>query len=1372
MRTRRLLVVLALVAGGFITLAGQGLTEPKMPKMRSTTQKQRKAAAANQKKKGLTVLGAPAAAALGTTAPAPGATPDYFGAYANFANSPLPGGPLLSVTLTAAGDGYTCANPTVTISDLYGVGTAAGATAAVSTIPGPITSLTMDSPGSGYVYPQVTITDCADISGNPGPGAGATATATLDLTALSGGLRKFVDTPPGLVTATPDTTTYPGTDYYEIELGEYNTWQFHADLGTTQMRGYRQTNMGGTPFSYLGPTIVATKGRPTRIKFTNNLPVGAAGDLFIPTDTTVMGAGSGYDPATNSMATYTENRGTLHLHGGFTPWISDGTPHQWVTPAGETNNLTNKLKSGVSTKPVPDMPIPSGESMTFYWPNEQSGRLMFYHDHVYGLTRLNVYAGEAAGYLLTDPVERKLTDGTTPGVPQMPEIPLVIQDRSFVWGAPAAGSTPASGTWATDPTWNWGQSRGSLWFPHVYMPNQNPWDTTGANAMGRWDYALWFWPPFTGLLAHGTATNPYYDPVNAPWEPPEIPGTPNPSLVPEAFMDTPVVNGKAYPVIHVPAGPVRFRILNAANDRFWNLSLFVAADKTVPTAAGSNVPLTAFCTGGVLAANCTEVAMVPASTTALCGGAACPFPASWTTPTDGPTVPRPDILDARLGGVPDPRGLGPDWVQIGTEGGLLPAPAVIPASPIGYQYNPRNIVIGNVTLHSLFLGPAERADAIVDFSSFAGQTLILYNDAPAPVPALDSRIDYFTGGPDQTSTGGAPTTLPGYGPNTRTVMQIQVDPAGATTGSFNLASLRAAFNSTGTYGQTGFAPGAFAASQDPILVAQAPYSSAYNGKFTAAVGANPSAYARIQDTSLTFSTVAGTTLTNYPMTPKAIQELFELDYGRMNATLGVELPFTNGNNQTTLPMGYTEPPTEIINASSLISVPAAGDGTQLWKITHNGVDTHAIHVHLFNVQVINRVGWDGAIRPPEPNELGWKETVRMNPLEDIIVALRPTVPPIPFGLPNSVRLLSPAEAPGTLISTFDTVTGNPTTVANAPYNFGWEYVWHCHLLGHEENDMMRPTVFSVPTVLPAAPNPVTAIRSTAAGTVALTWTDGTPFNYVSQQPTGTLGNPANEIGFVIQRAPVGNNGKPGAYVQIGTALANVNTFTDPNAGPSATWSYIVVAFNASGNSPSTPLIVTVPPTAPSNMVATLQAGPQIRLTWIDNSNNETNFVVERQIGGGAFGTLATLASNTTTYTDTTVQSNTTYTYRVKAANNAGSSAYATSSPIAVPPVPTAPGGLAVSAVRANGSSDNVILAWSDSSNNETGFTIQRCTGTAATCLAANATWTAVVTTAANATTYTQTSVSRATNYCYRIRSTNLGGSSAWTNGVPFPILTP
>ena len=49
------------------------------------------------------------------------------------------------------------------------------------------------------------------------------------------------------------------------------------------------------------------------------------------------------------------------------------------------------------------------------------------------------------------------------------------------------------------------------------------------------------------------------------------PGTPNPSLTPEAFMDTPVVNGAAYPILKVEPKPYRLRILNAANDRSFNL---------------------------------------------------------------------------------------------------------------------------------------------------------------------------------------------------------------------------------------------------------------------------------------------------------------------------------------------------------------------------------------------------------------------------------------------------------------------------------------------------------------------------------------------------------------------------------------------------------------------------------------------------------------------------------------------------------------------------------------------------------------------------------------------------------------------------------
>ena len=112
---------------------------------------------------------------------------------------------------------------------------------------------------------------------------------------------------------------------------------------------------------------------------------------------------------------FKDNRATLHLHGGITPWISDGTPHQWITPAGENT----PWPQGVSVRNVPDMVDGTGAEVcaaaddgcsTFYYTNQQSARMMFYHDHSWGITRLNVYAGEAAGYLITDDTEKALVN--------------------------------------------------------------------------------------------------------------------------------------------------------------------------------------------------------------------------------------------------------------------------------------------------------------------------------------------------------------------------------------------------------------------------------------------------------------------------------------------------------------------------------------------------------------------------------------------------------------------------------------------------------------------------------------------------------------------------------------------------------------------------------------------------------------------------------------------------------------------------------------------------------------------------------------------------------------------------------------------------
>jgi PKD repeat protein/FtsP/CotA-like multicopper oxidase with cupredoxin domain len=799
---------------------------------------------------------------------------------------------------------------------------------------------------------------------------------------------------------------------------------------------------------YLGPIVVANKDRPVRVKFHNYLPTGSDGNLFIPTDTTLMGAGMG-PLGTNTSGKpfeYSQNRATLHLHGGNTPWISDGTPHQWTTPAGEYT----AYPEGVSVHNVPDMDSgnePVG-TLTFYYTNQQSARLMFYHDHALGITRLNVYAGEAAGYIVRDPQETAMiASGAIP----TSEIPLIIQDRTFL---PSATQLAAE-----DPTWNWGGNKtrswpntGDLWFPHVYMTNQNPWDLHGVNAMGRWDYGPWFWPPFTGLI-NNAIPNPYVN-ANAAWEAPKIPGTPNPSTVPEGFMDTLIVNGQAYPYVQLGPHAYRFRILNACNDRYLNLQLYYAASNNTMWSGTT-----------LLNGSSGEVPMVPA----VPG-----LPANW--PTDG-----------RDGGAPNPNATGPAWIQIGTEGGFLPAPAVIPSQPVTYNYNRRSIVVLDVNNASLYLGPAERADVIVNFTGIPeGTKLILYNDAPAPNPAFDPRYDYYTNDPDQTDSGGAPTTVAGYGPNTRTIMQIQINSAagGSTDATYREGQINTDL------------PLAYRASQEPPIVPQAAYNAAF-GATTYPVDN----YVRIQDINKTFQPVNHTTpatldpAITMDLQPKAIIEDFDLEYGRMNAMLGVEVPRTTLQTQTSIPYFYIDPPTEIFNNSIKgTQIGTLEDGTQIWKITHNGVDTHAIHWHMFNVQVINRVGWDGEVKPPYAYELGWKDTLKMRPLEDVIVAMRPITPNLPVSwgqLPNSIRPLdptSPLGASGPL--QFHNIDPNnlPATVTNHLVNYGWEYVWHCHLLGHEEFDMMR--AMAVAVAPDTAPSGLIA-GNVSPNSVFLAWIDTT-----------------------------------------------------------------------------------------------------------------------------------------------------------------------------------------------------------------------------------------------------------------------------------------
>ncbi len=1213
------------------------------------------------------------------------------------------------------GAGYTGA-PTVVVTDPTGTGSGAVIAPEVNT--GSIDKLTLVAGGSGFLTKGIKkFQDQLPVACDPATAPSAGGCPEHDPTA------KFI--PVGV----PEAKTYSGqeADQYVIGLVQYRT-QFNTDLSEgTLARGYVQietpanaaisehyplTNelldrttvpvldangdqvYGVTSPQWLGPFIQATKDRAVRIIFHNYLPTGVNGDLFLPTDTTMMGSGMGpmamdapvnsgqvtdevRNPAcTNakSLMCFTDNRATLHLHGGTTPWISDGTPHQWITPANETTDLPQ----GVSVRNVPDMADAGCEAaddgcQTFYYTNQQSARLMFYHDHSWGITRLNVYAGEAAGYSITDDTEKALVaSGTIPDAAST--IPLIVQDRTF---------TPSAKQLAEqDPTWDaarWG-TKGSFWYHHVYMPAQNPGDPGGMSAYGRWMYGPWFWPPATGTK-YGPIDNPYYDPnchLDDPttWtyqtdpfcEPQQIPGTPNISAGMEQFNDTPVVNGVAYPTTTLQPKTYRFRMLNAANDRFFNFQWYVADPKQ-----GNGE---------------TEVELNPIE-----------LKAAQTDPNISPTPAH--ALD---------NAAGPDWVQIASEGGWLPQPAVIDGQqPTTWITDPTRFDVGNVDKHSMLLAPAERSDAIVDFSQFAGKTLILYNDAPAAFPARVSTYDYYTGAPDL-SPNGAPGVLPGYGPNTRTIMQVKIAPA-TPAAPFDLAKLTNAFKHTinGT--------GVFEKAQHPIIVGQAAYNTTYGASFSA--GSNCSVgtaqrcdgLVRINDTAtFNFNTLRSqNTRVSMPLQPKAIHDEMNAttfdEFGRMQANLGVEAsPPTPGAQNVTL-YPFVNPATELIDGTNLPTtatkvtpISSMADGTQIWRITHNGVDTHPIHFHLYDVQLINRVTWDNIIIPPDPNELGWKDTVRVSPLEDTIVALRPVIPVLPFEIPNSIRPLDPMMPLGSTASFNNVdVNGNPTTaITNQLSNFGWEYVFHCHILSHEEMDMMRPVLLALP---PRKPDRLSKTLD-SNGVLSVNWWD----------------NSITETSQVLQRSVDGTTWTDVGAIQSPLGDRNgheARAMVDP-LGATTAYQYRIVAKNTVGYGGQFPGMTVQSvstilngdlPAAPSALTAA-QTAPQttsVTLAWTDNANNETGYAVDRSTDGGAtwVNVTSALPADSASYVDPTVQRGITYTYRVAATNATGQAFSNTASILLV----SAPTNVAV----AGTGTSQATVTFTDTATNETGFVVGRST---------------------------------------------------------------
>jgi spore coat protein A len=638
----------------------------------------------------------------------------------------------------------------------------------------------------------------------------------------------------GIPVAVPDGSLgINGAIHYRIDINQY-TDTLHPALGPTTLRGYQsQNNLGGSVGQrHLGGIVVANRGKPVQVTFTNKL----TGRHPIPIDQTIMGANLG------------PNRTDTHLHGGFVPWISDGGPHAWFDADGHygpsvTQTMYRLLNPG----------LVNGQA-EYYYPNDQSARLAWYHDHTLGITRMNAYVGIASAYIIRDAFESNLRDKGMPDFIENGgrEIPIVIQDKIFV----------GTGIGDRDPTWTGGTNPGDLWYGHTYDPKR--WKLTGNKS-----------------------------------------GLPDPSVIAEFFGDTMLANGTVFPEATVEARRYRLRVLNACQARFLNLQLYVD------------------------------------------DGSA-----------DGITVNPVSLAPTN--------GKGPDFLVLGTEGGFLPRPVLVPSN----RPFDESSVSG-----SLVTGPAERWDLLVDFSGFAGKSVILYNDAPAPFPMGDDLNDYFPGAPDNPTV-----TTPGFGPNSRQITRFKVVPATSADPALSISP------------RTSLTEG-----NDPLPVPPG---------ITALPPGVPVRRVTLNETSD--------------------------PYGRLIQFLGTDVPLLNNGHG--YGRAYTDPTTEAI------TLPASGTANEVWQIINLTGDTHPMHFHLVNVQIISRQAFDvknynggapthkGPAVPPDAVESGWKETVRANPGEVLTVFIPFRLPSVPFNVPPSPR------------------TG------------GNEYVWHCHILEHEEHDMMRPLV--------------------------------------------------------------------------------------------------------------------------------------------------------------------------------------------------------------------------------------------------------------------------------------------------------------------------
>ncbi len=338
---------------------------------------------------------------------------------------------------------------------------------------------------------------------------------------------------PGTIDATK-----PGNTVLEMRQSDVLMGIVDPEMGeplTTTVWGYSKP--GGTP-GYLGPTILAEQDTPVSVIWKNKLPTDNPNGHLLNVDYTLHRANPGQDRGINDVFKTIQD-GQIpvvpHLHGGDTRAEFDGYPEAWWTQVGGPGQKGDYY---------------AGNKYTY--DNDQQAAPLWYHDHALGLTRLNVYAGLAGVYDLTDDNERQLqADNIVPDT----EVPLVIQDKAF----------------AED---------GQLYYPALE-------DDVLPDGQG-------------GSGSVGEEAGDFFDFTQFP----ENEGAA--SALPEFFGDHILVNGVAWPNYDVGLGNYTFNLLNGSDSRFYVLD-FVLDNEDGSFDADPNIGILAIAGDGGLLPKAVDV---------------------------------------------------------------------------------------------------------------------------------------------------------------------------------------------------------------------------------------------------------------------------------------------------------------------------------------------------------------------------------------------------------------------------------------------------------------------------------------------------------------------------------------------------------------------------------------------------------------------------------------------------------------------------------------------------------------------------------------------------------------------------------------------